>query len=209
VSLIWGVGKAFQDTLAKDGITRIAQLQQREKSDLMRRYGVMGARLYHLSRGEDMREVSTDDETKSVSAETTFDDDISDSETLEGILWELAQKVSRRAKSHHLGGTTVNLKLKSADFKTRTRATSLDEPTNMAHRMFEAAKPLLHKEATGTKFRLIGIGISNLNELADAPEEHSLDQRTRTLTKAESAMDLIRQKFGKDAVDKGLALKGK
>jgi DNA polymerase IV len=209
VSLIWGVGAAMQGTLARDGITRIAHLQSREKADLMKRYGSMGARLYHLSRGEDTREVTTTDETKSVSAETTFNTDISDVETLEAMLWELAQKVSRRAKKDQLGGSTVTLKLKTSDFKSRTRATSLHEPSNLAHRLFEAAKPLLHREATGAAFRLIGIGISHLAEIESPGEALSLDQRTRALTNAEKAIDRIRAKFGKDAVDKGLALKGK
>ncbi len=75
VTLIWGVGKAFAETLARDGITAIGQLQQMEESDLMRRYGVMGRRLYSLSRGIDDRRVHLNDEAKSVSAETTFFDD--------------------------------------------------------------------------------------------------------------------------------------
>ena len=76
VGFIWGVGKAMQEELAKGGITMIGQLQEMEKVDLMRRFGSMGARLYHLSRGEDQRIVSTDDHSKSISAETTFNTDI-------------------------------------------------------------------------------------------------------------------------------------
>jgi DNA polymerase IV len=207
VGLIWGVGKAFQDTLSRQGITRIAQLQHMDKTDLMRKFGVMGARLFHLSRGEDYREVSVNDETKSVSAETTFNHDISDRKELEQILWDLAQKVSRRAKSDGLAGTTVNIKLKTSNFKTRTRAVSLGEATSFAHRIFEAAKPLLLREAQGEKFRLIGVGISNLCEADPEHEAHSLDQRIQALTKAELAIDSIRAKFGRDAVEKGIAHK--
>jgi DNA polymerase IV len=208
VGLIWGVGKAFQDTLSRQGITRISQLQVMDKTDLMRKFGVMGARLYHLSRGEDYRQVNVDDETKSVSAETTFNNDISEREELEPILWDLAQKVSRRAKSQGLAGTTVNLKLKTSGFKTRTRAVSLGEATSFAHRIFEAAKPLLVREAKGEKFRLIGVGLSNLCEADPEHEAHSLDQRAQALTKAEIAIDSIRAKFGRDAVEKGIARKG-
>ena len=92
-----------------------------DKIELMRRYGSMGARLYHLSRGEDDRHVSTDDHSKSISAETTFNTDISDCAELERILWPLAEKVSRRAKAEGVAGHTVVLKLKTADFKLRTR----------------------------------------------------------------------------------------
>ena len=205
VSLIWGVGKAMQDTLAKDGIARIGQLQHMERNELLRRYGSMGSRLYHLSRGEDVRVVSTDDRSKSIGAETTLNSDVSDYGELESLLWTLAQKVSRRAKSQGHGGHTVTLKLKTPNFKLRSRAVTLEDATQLAHRMFDAAKPLLRKEATGTKFRLIGITLNHLTELhGEAP---TLDARLEANTKAEKAIDLIREKFGRKAVDKGFGLK--
>ncbi|MBL8790357.1 MAG: DNA polymerase IV, partial [Rhizobiales bacterium] len=208
VSLIWGVGKAMQETLAKDGITGIGQLQRMEKNDLLRRYGSMGARLYHLSRGEDMRTVSTDDTSKSIGAETTLDRDVADYGELEALLWAMAQKVSRRAKEQGYGGYTVTLKLKTRDFRLRTRATTLEDPTQLAHRMFDAAKPLLRKEVTGTEFRLIGIALSHLEEMTEG-DEATLDPRLEANSKAEKAIDLIREKFGKEAVDRGLSLKVK
>jgi DNA polymerase-4 len=208
VGLIWGVGKAMQETLAKDGISSIAQLQKMEKNDLMRRYGSMGARLYHLSRGEDMRTVSTDETSKSIGAEITLDRDVSDYGELEALLWAMAQKVSRRAKSQGYGGHTVTLKLKTADFKLRTRATTLEDATQLAHRMFDAVKPLLRKEATGAKFRLIGVSLSHLAAM-EGGDETTLDPRLEANSKAEKAIDRIREKFGKAAVDRGLSLKAK
>lgn len=208
VGLIWGVGRAMQETLEKDGIRAIGQLQKMEKSDLLRRYGSMGSRLYHLSRGEDIRVVSTDDTSKSIGSETTLDNDVSDYDELEALLWSMAQKVSRRAKAQGYGGHTVTLKLKTADFKQRTRATTLEDATQLAHRLFDATKPLLRKEATGTKFRLIGIALSHLEEMSNG-EAATLDPRLNANTQAEKAIDLIREKFGKDAVDRGLSLKTK
>lgn len=205
VSLIWGVGKAFQEELARNGITRIGQLQIMEKTELVRRYGSMGARLYHLARGEDQRKVSPDGDTKSISAETTFNTDIGDFGELERILWRLAEKVSRRAKRDGLAGTTVTLKLKTADFRTRTRNASLDEPTLLAVRIFEAAGPLLRREATGNAFRLIGVGISNLSEAAPEAETETLDARVAARARAEIAIDKLRDKFGRSAVERGLA----
>ena len=59
VTLIWGVGKAFAaDARSATASARIGQLQRMERGDLMRRYGAMGDRLYHLSRGQDEREVA-------------------------------------------------------------------------------------------------------------------------------------------------------
>jgi DNA polymerase-4 len=196
----------MQADLAKDGITMIAQLQTRELGDLMRRYGAIGARLYHLSRGEDYRHVENGGEAKSVSAETTFNTDIADYKSLERILWSLSEKVSRRAKADHVSGHTVTLKLKTASFKLRTRSITLDDPTCLAIRMFEAAQPLLRREAEGTAYRLIGIGLAHLVEASDATED-SLDAHSRAKAKVEYAVDRLREKFGGSAVERGLAFK--
>jgi DNA polymerase-4 len=204
VGFIWGVGKAMQEELAKGGITMISQLQQAEKNDLMRRFGSMGARLYHLSRGEDQRIVSTDDHSKSISAETTFNTDIADRAELERILWPLAEKVSRRAKAEGVAGHTVVLKLKTADFKLRTRNVSLADPTLLANRIYDAALPLLQREATGTPFRLIGVGISGLVEARPEQETETLDVTTAARARAELAVDRIRDKFGRAAVGRGI-----
>jgi DNA polymerase-4 len=208
VSLIWGVGRALQESLARDGIHRIGQLQTMEKSDLMRRYGSIGARLYHLSRGEDMRHVSPDDESKSVGAETTFNGDISDAHELERILWRMSERVSRRAKAEGVAGSTVVLKLKTADFKIRTRNTTLLTPTFMATRIFDAARPLLLREAKGTAYRLLGVAISHLTEAKPGVLEASLDAAANAKGRAELAMDRLRAKFGEEAVKRGLALRG-
>jgi DNA polymerase IV len=204
VGLIWGVGKALQSELARDGITMIGQLQTREKADLMRRYGSMGARLYHLARGEDVRDVSSDEETKSISAETTFDEDIREYKALERILWQMSERVSRRAKAEHIAGKTIVLKLKTSDFKIKTRHASLQDSTSLADRIFTAAQPLLRKEANGGTYRLLGVGITHLviQETVDATA--TLDGRSANRAKAELAVDRVREKFGRTAVERGL-----
>ena len=204
VGFIWGVGKAMQEHLAKDGITMIGQLQSMDRTELMRRYHSMGLRLYHLSRGEDDRHVETGDHSKSISAETTFNTDISNPAELERILWPLAEKVSRRAKAEGVAGQTVVLKLKTADFKLRTRNTALADPTLLANRIYDAALPLLQREATGTAFRLIGVGISTLAPATPQTETETLDANTATKAKAELAVDKIRDKFGRTAVGRGI-----
>jgi DNA polymerase IV len=208
VSLIWGVGRAFEDKLNKDGIHLIGQLQTMERNDLMARYGSMGSRLFYLSRGEDMRSVDTDDESKSISAETTFNTDISNADELSAILWQLSEKVAKRAKKEAVEGHTITLKLKTTDFKNRTRSMSLQDATQLAHRIYDVAHPLLLKEAIGPAFRLIGVGISNL-QVATHEDYQTLDVAQTTRTKAELAIDAIREKFGKDAVEKGLVLRKK
>jgi DNA polymerase-4 len=98
----------------------------------------------------------------------------------------------------------VALKLKTTDFKTRSRNTTLSDPTQLAHNIFSAAQPMLRREATGTPFRLIGVGISHLSEAMPELGTSTLDARFATLTKAELAIDKLRKKFGKHAVERGL-----
>ena len=206
VGKIWGVGQVTQEKLAKAGITMIGQLQRMERNDLMARFGNFGNRLYFLSRGQDMRDVSTEDEEKSVSAETTFNEDLTRFAELEPILWRLAQKVSRRAKASGVAGKTITLKLKTSNFQTRSRNVSQSQPTNLAHHIFDAARALLQVECKGEAFRLIGVGISKLVEGGGA-EASGFDTHDVALTKAEQAIDKIRAKFGQEAVERGLALR--
>jgi DNA polymerase-4 len=203
VGFIYGVGAVSAAKLASDGYRLIADLQRADKTELMRRYGEEGARLWHLARGLDQRAISAERETKSVSAETTFNADIKDFRPLEQHLWDLTERVSSRLKAAKLAGSTVTLKLKSADFKTRTRARSLGHPTQLAARIFAAGRDLLGHEIGQTRFRLIGIGVSHLQDAAGDDLSDLIDRRAAG---AELAIDKLREKFGKDAVVKGLTL---
>ena len=169
VSFIFGVGKASAARLARDGFHRIADLQRSSEVEMMRRYGEEGRRLARLARGIDQRNVSADRETKSVSSETTFDRDLSDFQALERILWAQTEEVSARLKAKALAGSTVTLKLKTADFKIRTRAHSFAAPTQLAGKIFAAARNLLERETAGAKFRLLGVGLSALDHRRPQP----------------------------------------
>jgi DNA polymerase IV len=203
VALIFGVGKIAQQRLARDGLRTIGDLQRAGERELARRYGAEGARLARLARGLDDRPVQADREAKSISAETTFDRDLHEFRALELKLWRLTEKVSRRLKVNALAGATVTLKLKTADFRIRTRAQSLAHPTQLASRIFGAGRDLLARETDGTMFRLIGIGVSALSDADGADFADLIDRRA---AEAEHAIDRLREKFGDDAVVKGLAL---
>jgi DNA polymerase-4 len=206
VTFIWGVGKAMAAVLAREGFRTIADLQRADEAKLMRRFGAEGLRLGRLARGIDLRAVDPERETKSVSAETTLEENLSAFRPLERLLWELSEKVSARLKAKGLAGTTVTLKLKSADFRLRTRARSLSAPTQLAARIFAAARELLAREAGGTKFRLIGIGVSALGGAAEADPADLVDEHGRRSAAAERAVDRLREKFGRAAVIRGIAL---
>ena len=204
VSFIFGIGKVTQARFAQDGFRLIADLQRAPEAELIRRYGGEGQRLARLARGIDTRKVVADRETKSISAETTFNRDLVALRPLEQRLWSLAEKVSRRLKAAGLGGNTVTLKLKSADFKIRTRARSLPDPTQLAERIFANGRELLRKEADGTAYRLIGIGVSALSPYGQADAADLLDRSATRKAAAERAVDRVRTRFGKAAVVKGL-----
>ncbi|WP_375203002.1 DNA polymerase IV [Hyphococcus sp.] len=208
VTMIWGVGKAMATKLEQDGVATIGQLQTMDAGTLAKRYGEMGLRLARLSQGDDKRAVKPERETKSVSSETTFNEDHRDVKWLEDVLWELCEKVSARMKASGFEGRTVTLKLKSSDFKTITRRTTLDAPANLARIAFAAAKPMLHDAAQGKAYRLIGVGFSGLSfagETASAPD--LFGDGNEKIAKTEKAIDAIREKFGKNAVQAGRALR--
>ncbi len=125
VSLIWGVGAAMQGALDKAGIRTFADLLRWERKDLGARFGAMGDRLYFLARGQDRRRVSAHAPMKSISHETTFFDDTSDGDILDGHIWRLSEQVSDRAKARGLAGRIVTLKLKRANHSLLTKRTTL------------------------------------------------------------------------------------
>jgi DNA polymerase-4 len=205
VGFIWGVGKASEKRLNRDGFFTVADLAAAPEGELARRYGAEGVRLARLSRGIDARTVMPEREAKSVSAETTFDRDLAAFRPLERRLWSLSEKVSARLKASQIAGATVTLKLKTDDFKIRTRARALGAPTQLADKIFAAGRDLLAGETDGTRFRLIGIGVSEIVEADKADPGDLIDQAGRRKALAEHAVDRVREKFGRAAVIKGLA----
>jgi DNA polymerase-4 len=174
-----------------------------DRGDLMRRYGSMGDRLWRLSRGIDERRVDPGHDAKSVSAETTFDTDLATFDDLVPVLRRLSERVSARLKKAGLAGRTVVLKLKSADFRIRTRNRQLADPTRLADRIFQTGLELLRKEADGTRYRLIGIGVSDLSDPSRADPPDLVDVTARKRALAEGAMDSLREKFGGAAIETG------
>lgn len=207
VGLIWGVGKVMREQLAGDGITTMGQVQAMPVEDLARRYGQMGSHIWHLARGIDGRRVEPDSAAKSISAETTFDVDISDAETLAAELWPLCEKVAYRLKSADLAGQVVHLKLKTAGFRLVTRQIRLPAPSQLAETLYRAGLALLQKEVTGDWYRLIGVGMDALQSAQDADPIDLGDPDAVRRRKIEEAMDSVRAKLGKDAIIKGRSLK--
>ncbi len=205
VGFIFGVGPATQERLSQRGYRTIADLQRADEIELMKQFPSDGRRLWRLARGIDDRRVIADRGAKTISSETTFETDIRDFATLEKTLWRLSEKVSSRLKNSNLAGCTITLKLKTADFRQRTRSQSIIAPTQLAAKIFAVSREMLAKEIDGTAFRLMGTGVSALREGSVADDTDMLDRRS---AHAERAMDDLRRKFGNAAVIRGIAYEG-
>ncbi|WP_020175510.1 DNA polymerase IV [Methyloferula stellata] len=207
IGLISGVGKVMQERLAREGFVRFGDLQSQKEEDLLRRYGPEGQRLHRLAQGIDRRKVTPERDTKSISAETTFDTDISRAEDLLPVLHRLSEKVAVRLRRSALATRGLSLKLKSADFKTRTRARSGFAATQLSNRLFTAARDLLLRELDGTRFRLIGIAAHDLCPAEEADQGDLVDTGLAREKATEAAIDALRDKFGPGAVVKGISLR--
>lgn len=172
VRAIHGIGAATARRMAEEGIETVAQLQELPEAALVARYGKFGRALARLVRGDDPRKVTPDRPAKSVSVETTFARDVRSPEALCEALRALCERVATRLERGDLGGGTVVLKLKTADFRTLTRSHRLAAPTARADILYRVGLALLRTEADGRAFRLLGIGVADLvpAALADPPD---------------------------------------
>ena len=208
VRLIWGVGQAAQAQLTAAGIHTFADLLRWDRAELGARFGSMGDRLWHLARGQDRRSVNPRAPVKSISNETTFHEDTSDLDILDGHLWRLSEKVSDRAKARDLAGRVITLKLKRGDFTLISRRVALRDATQLADTIYRAASGLMESVVKKAPFRLIGVGLSDLIDASGADRSGDLlDPGAAKRSEAERASDTIRAKFGENAILKGRALR--
>jgi len=206
VSRLPGVGPALAERLTAAGLHNAGDIRL---ADPARLHGVAGAgagRLIALAEGRDDRRVTPDRPVKSISAETTFEEDIAELDRLEGHLWRLAIRVSDRAKAKGLVGESVVLKLTRADFSRLTRQTRLARQSDLADTLYRAASGLLPGLLGEGPFRLIGVGLSGL--VPAGPEIPQLfeDDATHRVA-AERASDRIRARFGGSAIFRGRSLR--
>ena len=208
VRLIWGVGTAAQGTLERAGIRTFSDLLRWEHHELSVKFGSLGDRLWHLARGEDRRRVSRNAPIKSISNETTFHQDTSDRDLLDGQLWRMCEKVSDRAKARGIAGRIATLKLKTSTHKSITKRTTLRDATQLADTLYRTLRDLFEPLEPSTAYRLIGAGLSDLCDASEAERSYDLlDPNAKQRGAAERATDAVRKKFGNDAIVKGRALR--
>jgi DNA polymerase-4 len=206
VGVLPGIGPAAVRRLAASGITRLGQLAALDARAALARLGEDGPFLAARARGEDTRAVTPERDTKSISAETTFDADLHAVAELEAPLWRMCEKLARRLATQGFAAGGVVLKLKTARFETRSRAARLATPTQVPETLFAAALPLLAREADGTAFRLIGIGAAPLLPAEGADAGDLADPAAPRRAAKWRAMEALRERFGQGAVQPGRSL---
>lgn len=205
VSMLPGVGPVFARTLRSDGFDTVGDLADADPRDLIKKYGEWGLRLHDLSHGRDARQVNPEHDRRGMSAETTFNNDLSSLEDLEAELWPLCEKLASKARRDGVASRVVVLKLRRTDFNILTRRRTLADPVQTARALFAAGREMLKPEL-GRPYRLIGIGMADIQDADDAPIG-LFDTAEQKALKTETAIDRLRDKFGKDVVVAGRALK--
>lgn len=202
--ILWGVGKKAAERLTKLGIHTIGDIANWPAIDMERHFGKLGLDLVTRAQGIDKRPVHTRGETKSISQEVTFGQDVMDENKLLAELQRQAKSVERSLHRQNLRGSTIKLKLRWPDFTTITRQVTLPSPTNSYQEIHDAAKQLFHKNwKKGTAIRLLGVGISGFHKpdpqlnLWDAPKLLKNAELENTLAQ-------IKKRFGDDVIRRGI-----
>jgi DNA polymerase-4 len=205
-----GVGEKTVGRLEEIGVHMLGDVQKTGEGLLLERTRKFGRRLLDLSKGIDESPVVPYSEPKSISCEETLAKDTDDMDILKRVLLMQSELVGRRARAKGLMGTTVTLKLKRGDFRQMTRSVTIEEPTNSSNVIYEQVVKLL-KVVKVSKFRLIGVGLSNLVSAEESKKQLNLFQvgapGKKPWAEAEKAMDAIKERFGGDAIKRGGLLK--
>jgi DNA polymerase-4 len=205
VRILPGVGPVLAASLEKAGYRTVGDIAAADLRDLADRFGAHGLHLHKLAHGQDSRAVNPEQSRKTISAETTFNNDLSAISDLEDRLWPLCEKVARQLRAEGIAGRVAGLKLRTPDFRIITRRRTLPVPTQTARTLFNVARELLAAEPPGRSYRLIGAGLSDFIEASAAEGDFFADSEKRSL-KSETAVDALRARFGKGAVVTGRSL---
>lgn len=205
VTKLWGVGKRAAEELARLNIQTIGQLRRTDPAVLADRFGQAGEHFANLANGIDDRPVTPDGQAKSISAETTFAQDIAECDELRRILSQQVEQVARRLRRAGVKARTITLKLRTGDFTTITRSRTFGEATDLTDTLRQAAKGLLAQWSSQrfAPLRLIGITASQLTggggqlSLFDNGEDRARKRRI------DQAVDRIVERFGPESVQRG------
>jgi DNA polymerase-4 len=208
VERLWGVGKQSSKVFQQLGIRTIGQLRQWPIETLTSRFGSQGEHLWQLAHGIDDEPVVPEREAKSISHETTFEQDIDDLDVLRAWLVDLTEQVGWRLRRHGLKSRVVHLKVRFADFSLITRSQTLPEPTDITHELWQTADDMLCQRLPTDHLpvRLIGMGVSGFDN-PGLVQGLLFDQDERKKqSDLDVATDQIREKFGTGALRRAASL---
>ncbi|MDD5634889.1 MAG: DNA polymerase IV, partial [Candidatus Omnitrophica bacterium] len=202
VKKLWGVGEKTAAELDKIGINTIGDLAKRTPGELELIFGKNGLHAWELANGIDPRKVELDETIRSISNEYTFDEDVIDEASILNAMMFLAEKVSYRLRKASLKGKTVTLKIRFEDFKTYTRAETLNTYTNFVNDIYRSALSKLSEfNIRSRPVRLIGVRVSSL---VDAKEQTDLfetsSEQFQKKERIHSALDRLKDKFGDNVI---------
>lgn len=198
---MWGVGPKMEASLAEIGLRTIGDIADSPLELMERRFGKYGTELHQHAQGIDDRPVTVEYEAKSISQEVTFASDTTDLTYLRSMLRDLSAKVGYRMRRDGVCARVIRIKLRWSDFTTLTRQVALSAPTDQDGVIYATAETLLKKVWQPDRpVRLIGVGGANLIE-----QNHQLslfDTQTEKERRLLGALDELREKFGKGAVQR-------
>ncbi len=203
IERLWGVGPKTAKRLRKRRIATIGDLARVQEAVLR---GIVGARsakhLRALAHGQDERPVEPQRDTKSISEERTYTQDLVDADAIDRALLQRAEGVARELRRHGWVGRTVHLKVRTGDFTTWTRAHTLPEPTDLAEVLVDAARRLFAEriDLGARGVRLLGLGVSGLEPAGRAQAELFPDAHQERVRRAAQTADALRERLGPDAL---------
>jgi DNA polymerase-4 len=205
VGRIWGIGAKAEKRLHALGLHTVGQLAELPEEVLAGHFGETGRHVWRLANGLDGRLVVPDREAKSISTETTFAQDIGDAEVLRVWLLDLVEQLAARLRRHGLRGRTIELKLRSSDFRTRSRSLSLADATDVTDTIWQAARALLDRSLTRDvlPLRLLGVGASKLTRDAAVQGDLFDGEHTHRQSQLDRTVDAIRGQFGSTSIQRG------
>lgn len=207
VETLPGVGRRTLERLQRIGVRSIADLRTAGAATLTPVFGRYTARLQERAAGVDERPVVVHRPEKSISAEQTFDADLSAERELDERLLALAERTGARLRRKRLVAGTLQVKIRAADFSTYTRQTRLHPPGNATRALYDTARELLaawREEYPGRSIRLLGVGGS---ELAAAEQLDLFDSASDGGgTRLDQTVDRIRERFGAAALGRARSM---
>jgi len=208
VGRLWGVGAKGEKRLHALGVRTIGQLAALPEKVLADHFGKTGRHLWRLAHGHDDRAVTPDREAKSISTETTFPEDVGDREALRAWLLDLVDELAGRLRKEGVRARTVELKLRSSDFRTRTRSLSLPAATDVTDTLWQAALQLFERSVTAEvlPLRLLGVGASNLARGGMVQGQLFADEERKRGEALDQTIDAIRARLGSGAIRRGSLL---